>query len=170
MNLQWKVQNPASECTDWFLPHHKQWWHLSHSVYATAAFHCMNLAQHQLSLPLGNKKVKVTSGKQGGYALVQYCVSLKTVVQPRTSGHMPCHGEFSNHQIPTFLVKILDKSDLMEHSWHKKYHLNQGKNWLYFGFAVHFTHFSDSRRKRMAAYSFMVTAVVQNFVTCCAIF
>jgi len=29
---------------------------------------------------------------------------------------MPCHGEFSNHQIPTFLVKILDKSDLMEHT------------------------------------------------------
>lgn len=59
---------------------------------------------------------------------MQYCVSLKTVVQPKTSGHMPCHGEFSNQQIPTFLVKILDTSGLMEHTHGiKKYHHNQGK-------------------------------------------
>ena len=59
MNLQWKVQSPASACTDLFLPYPKQWWHLSHSEYATAtaaALHCMNLFQHKLSLPLGNKK------------------------------------------------------------------------------------------------------------------
>lgn len=84
---------------------------------------------------------------------MQYCVSLKTVVQPKKSGHMPCHGEFSIHQIPTFLVKILDKSDLMEHTHGTKNTIvTKENNWLHFGFAAHFTYFSDSRRKRNAAW------------------
>lgn len=82
---------------------------------------------------------------------MQYCVSLKTV-QPGISGHMPCHGEFSSHQIPTFLFKILDKSDLVEHTCGTKYSvITKENNWHHFGFSAHFTYFPDSRRKRNTA-------------------
>jgi len=83
---------------------------------------------------------------------VQYCVSLKTVVQPKTSGHMPCHDEFSNYQIPTFFGQNLGKSDLVEHTHGTKNTvITKENNWLHFGFAAHFTYFSYSRRKRNAA-------------------
>jgi hypothetical protein len=83
---------------------------------------------------------------------------------------MLCHDEFSNHQIPTFLIKILDKSDLMERTHGAKNTvITKENNWHHFGFASQFTYFSDSKKIEMLL-SFMITAVVQNFVTCYDIF
>jgi len=101
---------------------------------------------------------------------VQYCVSLKTVVQPRTSGHMPCHGEFSDHQIPTFLVKILDKSDLMEHTHGTKNTIITKEKTGFTLVLLYTLHTFQTQEGREWLLSFMVTAVVRNFVTCYDIF
>lgn len=109
---------------------------------------------------------------------MQYCVSVKTVAQPGISWHMLCHGEFSNHQIPTFLIKILDKSDLMEHPHGTKNTVITKENkWHHFGFTAQFTYFSDSRRKRNAAYfhghssspkfCHMLSHILKTFISFC---
>jgi hypothetical protein len=83
---------------------------------------------------------------------MQYCISLKNVVQTGISGHMYWHGEFSNHQIPTFVVKMLDNGLML---WsilmvQNTFIINEN-NWHHFGFSSHLTYFSVSKRKRSAA-------------------
>jgi hypothetical protein len=77
---------------------------------------------------------------------------------------------FQITRFPILGVKILDMSDLMDHTrCAKNTVVTKENNLHHFGFAAHFTYFQTQEGREMLL-SFMVTAVVQNFVTCYDIF